>query len=949
MLTSLSTVIGRKLHVCLRSHLCMCLIDPFCFGVAGHSTMGTVVINSFRLSVIQIQGNSVQLCVLSSQGASSSSKQESLILFTEIYHKIAEPLGIKRLTLRRSCLELSVRRRLASRSVDLPTHVLGQLKQHGAVPTSCGGSNLHAISVPLFREVLIAHKLCNKEDATTAASKLSNSSSTLNEMAPPLTFTIKKRKAASQTPQGQASPAAPTTTPQEKQHHQGAVAPPAQAAKSPQMAAAAAAATQQDALFAAYTQQQKNAAAEVLAAAGVTATQPATQAPTPSPEPATAQQGPSLHQPGKSAALRHAAQRINFPRGKPYQYWPLGLDSLTTRQTEALGTRYGIGSLISTSREASGLRQQLRDLEQHLTSPFNGFRQGKHLQPVTFSQYRDVLDVFFGVVHHHFKVGLSELSLWDVVSPHYLATYLYLQLYHKQVVKDSLHQQSSRIIRVLDYLEQQTCNEEQASVVRKAAKWFANLKSQCVPAALSSEPVDITRMPPLGELLTRQAAYIEKKMDMFERWQQHAGEFSTSKMDEAIWGLQSAALMAMLFGYLPPMRLLATATLKHPDYADTPCTECHKVGCKGNRVYYNKDDNGRLWVDMPHHKVANTAVAPSDVRDPKRPRVSTNHIAAAPVTCPLPEELSKVVGLWAKQGRAAALDQGMVRVQGAEARKLLFWHPTTQGAFTDKQISPWFKDVLTAMGVPEDKLFCPRQARHLWVTTVRVMQQGGQSVPHMRGMAHIMGHSPEQWYQDTYNRSQKQLEIQMAVEGLPQLRQQLLQEGATRQQQKAPRVEPQQSGQPSTQQHVRPPQTQPTVPRATQPTQQPMPTTRPQLQQPPRPIPQQGQPTREVQHVAQRLPAPQLQTHTIFRPFPLPRQPQPPLIPTMRPVLPPKAPPVQPAQMASTQQPRQTQNALPTVDCRGPSVAQPYYAALTIAEERRKRHNIYVDLTRESD
>lgn len=141
------------------------------------------------------------------------------------------------------------------------------------------------------------------------------------------------------------------------------------------------------------------------------------------------------------------------------------------------------------------LRQQLADLEHHLTSPVNGYRQGKHLQGHTWQGYINTLNSLFGVVHHLVGTSLGQLSLWDCACPNQLALFMTVQLQHKQVVKGTIAVQGSKLGQVISYLQLNTTTQPEADQLARLARWYHNIRGQVIDMGAAPRHVDLQQLP----------------------------------------------------------------------------------------------------------------------------------------------------------------------------------------------------------------------------------------------------------------------------------------------------------------------------------------------------------------------------------------------------------------------------------------------------------------------
>lgn len=480
-------------------------------------------------------------------------------------------------------------------------------------------------------------------------------------------------------------------------------------------------------------------------------------------------------QAGASPIVRAAMANSTYPSLAKFQVFPSSLPELPpSDKLQELGMQFGLGHAINTNPATAWLKQQLAHLQQHLTSPINAFREGKHLQPGTMSDYLNTLYSYFGVVHKLMGVPLNMLSLWDVACPSQLAMFLTVQLHHKQVVQGTIAMQGSRLLQVLQYLQLHTTSAPEKEHLAAVVKWLTTIKGQVVDLAALPRKLNMQQLPSLAEVVYLQEQHINKQVAAFEAYIADPLPYTIQQQQDILWGLHDACLFGLMYGYLPPTRLLAITTAKHPRHSASPCTQCQQVGCTGNSICQAADNS--YTIKLVHHKVANTSTANTQQQAGNRVRCSSSSIGAQPLQCPVPHGLQHVLHLWATKGWGMVKSLCLSKEMSATTSKLLFWDPNSEQGFTDKVISTWFKRQLVAAGIPEEKVFCPQSGRHLWVTTMKVKEAANEYVPNPRGQAHILGHNPQQWNAPIYNLYQKQLEVQQAAQGMPTLRHELLME-----------------------------------------------------------------------------------------------------------------------------------------------------------------------------
>ncbi len=696
---------------------------------------------------LEQDGHQETLCVLRRP---SHKKHTTLVILQEVYSKLLAPIKkVSSTTFSKACHHLNTTTSYYHEELEVPAVVLNQLKMLKAVPFN--SRNKLKAGSPAYLCKLLQRCRVSKQSAQVLCNMISSStSSTIQQL------TMLPQPAQQHGLQQQA-----THIPAVGQHH--------------------AAAQQQSG-----PQQQLDFQQPV---AGVGQHQAGAQLPNTS------------WGLGISMTLRQGAERSQYPRHSKFTYFPEQLPDLPSADRMGkLGFRYGLGQAIKQNSEASMLKQELAEFGEFLTSPLQFNRKAPHVQKATMEDYMDTLHVFMGVSHTLMDIHLHKLSLWDCASPQLLAMFFQVQLRHKEVGQNSIAMYASRLSQVLQYLELHTShNSSEKSQLQQVMQWLGNLRGQVAGLAAEPSSLNLQMMPSVGEIVQLQEQYINKQVAGFEAYISKPSAYNSLQQQQVIWGLQDAALFACLYGFMAPPRLKALATAKHPCYEHTQCMDqdCKQQGCHGNSFIRGQDGNYSLR--LVHHKVATTSTVNPQNAAGGRVRCHSSSTAAQPILTPLPAGLQKVLHLWVASGRGMQRDLCLSKQETEGSQQLLFIHPRSEQAFTSKDITPWFKQVLIAAGVPEDKVFTPRDGRHLWVSTMKVMEAEGQQLPNMRGQAHMMGHDPRQWDAPTYNKYQKQLEVKKAAAAMPALRHALLQQVQQQQQQQQVQQQQQQQHLPGNQ------------------------------------------------------------------------------------------------------------------------------------------------------
>lgn len=339
------------------------------------------------------------------------------------------------------------------------------------------------------------------------------------------------------------------------------------------------------------------------------------------------QEAPPAMAPGMSLALRQAVHTAEFPHNSRYHLMLGDLPAYPEEVMDQLGSNFGLGDTINSSSSTTILRQQIADMEKHLTSPINPFREGRHIQANTMHDYHKLMFIFFGVVHFVLGKPLEQLSLWDFACPAYLAMFLCIQL-EKGSLQGTMTMVGYRIKGILSYLTFNSMPGSEQQQMAAIVVWFNNLRGQVVDMAAKPEKLDLQQMPPLEEVIHKQDKLMQKEIANFQAYvqdpDQYIRDLGTNPsmqhvQDTVLWGLHNITLFGFMFGHMPPCRLLAITTCKHPKFANTPCSECSQIGCLGNRLVELPSTSTttarRFSLHLVHHKVANSSTAAATPED----------------------------------------------------------------------------------------------------------------------------------------------------------------------------------------------------------------------------------------------------------------------------------------------------------------------------------------------
>ena len=235
--------------------------------------------------------------------------------------------------------------------------------------------------------------------------------------------------------------------------------------------------------------------------------------------------------------------------------------------------------------------------------------------------------------------------------------------------------------------------------------------------------------------------------------------------------LHNVALLCMVFGHLPPIRLSCISSLVLPNYQGP----CHKPDCvlgptcHGNQAIHSHPHS--LQIHLPHHK---------------------NEIkwGRAAIQFQLPPELSKLMQMHMYQGHAL--------LTGGSTSHVFF--DNKMQPFSSSTFNSYWTSMLSNIGAPT---IAPSQCRQVFVDERRSAER--VPGPADRGASMVMGHSLKQW-DKWYDVNLHSREAQQAVNAMDTWRHAVLSSPDQPSQQachaaSAPLLSQLQLAQPSHQQH----------------------------------------------------------------------------------------------------------------------------------------------------
>ena len=287
------------------------------------------------------------------------------------------------------------------------------------------------------------------------------------------------------------------------------------------------------------------------------------------------------------------------------------------------------------------------------------------------------------------------------------------------------------------------------SLLKLKTEWLANLSMQ-VGKAVHNPMKSADSLPSAQELLQAIQQYQQQTLAAVSQ------QPMTHKLARACHDL---ALVSMVFGHIPPIRLTAIRSLQIPGYKG-PChhRNCsHGSACHGNLLQHLPGQ--QLHLHVQHHK---------NELSWKGKAIKVN----------LPAELSQILHLHLSQGHTLLTDYS-----GAESTSYVFVDKKGR-PFTSSNFTLYWNSMMKGMQAPA---ITPTNCRHVFVLERRSATR--VPGPDDKGAAMVMGHSVQQW-DKCYDLSFYQRQAQQAITDMAAWRQALLEgndlPAATQQQQADP-------------------------------------------------------------------------------------------------------------------------------------------------------------------
>ena len=297
--------------------------------------------------------------------------------------------------------------------------------------------------------------------------------------------------------------------------------------------------------------------------------------------------------------------------------------------------------------------------------------------------------------------------------------------------------------------------------------WLEVLSRQAPFAAPSNRRA--YNLPSAKDILLFQAGVEGLATSMWEDWLLHSDPSQPVTMPMMHAKVcMDAALLGLMFGYVPPVRLACIRTCIHPSHVGGPCldTDCATPHtCKGNRLEWIGDKplladlseppNPTLRAVFPHHKNA---------------RKWNGYV----ISFELPPALCCMLHPYLLHGHDTLLAHTpSSHKHGEDATHTLLFTNTQGRELTEVNLCHWFSRMLVDHKAPFPN-FPPSKLRHVFVDE----RQSDMAAPgpSNRSAARIMGNSERVWATH-YDHHLPQREVDGAVQAMAQWREALLEEG----------------------------------------------------------------------------------------------------------------------------------------------------------------------------
>ena len=459
-----------------------------------------------------------------------------------------------------------------------------------------------------------------------------------------------------------------------------------------------------------------------------------------------------MRPPVQVGAARATAQQQHTPRHLPIgKDFPPTLPPPPPLSHEDRASPYGLSTLQLSG--LAHLQQEVHALRAWCTDGIRLDRDIKYtaVQQETWEATNKIINSYLGFCHKHHGYQGLELSL-DLFGDPF--TYSHFVSFHMARGTGCLHLRNilSHSRKVVAWLS--STRPTLKTHFHRVDQWMELLSRQAPFAAPSTKRT--YNLPTAKDLLLFQAKHVEAKANrLWEDVLLHSDPQLPLLMPKpCARACMDAAMLSLMFGYFPPLRLACIRTCIHPDHVGGPCMDpdCPQpTTCQGNRLEWtagrpqladlSTPAQPTLKAVFPHHKNARrwdgfviSFQLPPALCCTLHPHILHGHATLTPATAP--------------------------------AATLLFTNQ--QGReLSEANLCQWFNKLLEEGGGAPFPTFPPSKLRHIFVEE----RQSDQAAPgpSNRAAARIMGNSERVW--DThYDRHFSQREVDAAVGAMAQWR-----------------------------------------------------------------------------------------------------------------------------------------------------------------------------------
>lgn len=231
---------------------------------------------------------------------------------------------------------------------------------------------------------------------------------------------------------------------------------------------------------------------------------------------------------------------------------------------------------------------EIKDLTRWLQGSMQLDRPGPAVSQRTTDNHLKAVSCYLGFEQLHLKK--NTVSLWDFMNLDHYGKYV-SYLIAKKNVESTIALYISTARKVLLYLKSNADRSMQLDII-DILKWLSNISAQL--ASVTAKPRSVAPPLPPAHVVVRK---IEELRVMAIRSIGLPGEPVSL---EAARLLHDAALSCLMFGYLPPIRLVSIRTLQLPGTIGCHFKGCRIQNCQGNRLLL--EDN-KLVLLLSHYKV----------------------------------------------------------------------------------------------------------------------------------------------------------------------------------------------------------------------------------------------------------------------------------------------------------------------------------------------------------